>query len=283
MKNSAFWQLRTRPLLCGERPLVMGIVNVTPDSFSDGREECCSDVSSAVDRALKLESQGADLIDIGGESTRPGAMPVSSDEELRRVMPVVERLSGVLKVPISIDTTKARVARAAVEAGAEVVNDVSGGEWDEELWAVVAQSGAGYVLMHCQGHPATMQVNPVYGDVVAEVYGYLERRLAAASAAGIAPERVVCDVGFGFGKRYEHNVALLEGLDRFAALGRPVLVGMSRKSFVKKLGGEEYLSLCTEWVHLWAAARGASIWRVHDVKTAAAAARVAGALLSTPT
>lgn len=278
MKTEFRWRLRSRELVCGARPLVMGILNVTPDSFSDGSEECFGDVESAVTRALELESLGADLIDIGGESTRPGSEPVSVDEELRRVMPVVERLSGVLKVPMSIDTTKSRVAQAAVEAGAEIINDVSGGEWDEKLWPVVASSGAGYVLMHCQGRPATMQVNPVYTDVVTEVYAYLQQRLDAATTAGITAERIVCDVGFGFGKRYEHNVALLEGLERFAGLERPILVGMSRKSFVKKLGGEAYLPLCTEWVHLWAAAHGASIWRVHDVETAAAAARVAGEL-----
>lgn len=251
----------------------MGILNLTPDSFSDGGHFV--EVDRAVAHALELEAAGADLIDVGGESTRPGSLPVSEEEEWSRVRPVLEALAGRLRVPISIDTTKALVAREALACGAEVVNDVSGGEWDEELWPVVAEAGAGYVLTHCQGRPATMQVNPVYGDVVVEVREYLLRRMVEASAAGIAVERVVCDVGFGFGKSLEHNVALLSRLGEFHALGRPLLVGMSRKSFVKKIGGEGNLALCTELAHMWAASQGAAIWRVHDVRAAVMAARMA--------
>lgn len=270
------WQLTRRSISCGDRPLVMGILNLTPDSFSDGGSFL--DVDRAVAHALELESEGADLIDVGGESTRPGSLPVDAAEELRRVRPVIEKLAGRLKVPMSIDTTKASVAREALACGVEIVNDVSGGEWDSELWPVVAETGAGYVLTHCQGRPATMQENPVYGDVVGEVREYLLRRLVEGSVAGIAVERVVCDVGFGFGKTLEHNLALLSRLEEFAALGRPLLVGMSRKSFVKKIGGEGQISLCTELAHMWAASQGAAIWRVHDVKAAAMTARMAGLL-----
>lgn len=268
-----FWQVARRVIPCGERPLVMGIVNVTPDSFSDGGSFL--DREHAVEHALELEAEGADLIDVGGESTRPGALLVSAEEEWRRVGPVLEKLSGRVTVPLSIDTTKAEVARRALACGVEIINDVSGGEWDEDLWSVVAESGAGYVLMHSQGRPETMQMNPTYDDVIVEVREYLLERLLRASAMGISVERVVCDVGFGFGKTLEHNLALLTRLSEFRALGRPLLVGMSRKSFVKKIGGEAQIPLCTELVHLWSAARGAAIWRVHDVKAAVATARMA--------
>lgn len=274
------WHLRDRKLSCAGKPLVMGILNLTPDSFSDGGR--FNAVDQAVARALEMEREGADIIDIGGESTRPGAEPVAVAEELRRVCPVIEKLVGTLKIPISIDTTKALVAQEALKSGAEIVNDVSGGEWDPGLWGEVVAAKAGYVLVHCQGRPATMQENPAYGDVVAEVHDYLRKRLYAAADMGIAAERIVCDVGFGFGKTSDHNMALLANLKTFAALGRPLLIGVSRKSFIKKLGGEEYLPLCTELAQVWAASQGAAIWRVHDVKTAAVAARMVGQLRPAP-
>lgn len=227
------WHLRDRVLTLGQRPLVMGIVNVTPDSFSDGGQHASTE--AAVAHALDLVQQGADLLDIGGESTRPGAQPVPLDEELRRVVPVVERLAAQTDVPLSVDTSKAAVARASLTAGAHLINDVTALTGDPDMAAVVRDGGAGVVLMHMQGTPATMQLKPIYGDVVGEIAAYLQERLQAAEAFGIAAGRVALDPGIGFGKTREHNLEILARLAEFQRLGRPVCLGVSRKGVLGRL------------------------------------------------
>ncbi|PTY00050.1 dihydropteroate synthase [Verrucomicrobia bacterium LW23] len=274
------WQTSRRTLEWGERPLILGILNVTPDSFSDGG--LYTDPNCGVHRALEMEAEGADIIDIGGESTRPKAGPVSAEVEWGRIGPVLEALRGRLRVPISVDTSKAEVARRALAAGAEIVNDVSAGEWDPEMWPVVARARAGYILMHCQGRPATMQDAPAYTDVATEVADYLRLRMAEAQRAGIDAERIVLDPGLGFGKTFEHNILLLRSFHALAAMGRPVLAAASRKSFVKKLGGEEHAPATSHLVHAYAALQGAALWRVHDVPQAAAAAKVLEGLGAMP-
>jgi dihydropteroate synthase len=270
------WKLRNRTLEWQERPLLMGILNVTPDSFSDGGQYL--DPEAALDRALELEAQGADLIDVGGESTRPGAVLVSAEVELARILPVLRRLQGRLQIPLSVDTWKAPVAAAALEEGAEIINDVSAGRWDQPLWATVAQYRAGYVLMHALDQPAAMQQSPRYTDPAAEITDFLAKFLARAEENGLALESMVCDPGFGFGKNAAHNLALLRDLTAFSALRRPLLVGLSRKSFLKLIGGSEDLEITNELAHMWAAAQGAAIWRVHDIPAAFRAARLAGAI-----
>ena len=269
------WKLNTRTLEWQERPLVMGVLNVTPDSFTDGGRYL--DPEQALDRALEIEAEGADIIDLGGESTRPGAVTISAEVELARILPVVRRLQGRLTIPLSIDTWKASVAVAALEEGAEIVNDVSAGRWDHLLWPAIAQFRAGYVLMHALDRPATMQKEPHYADVTGEIVDFLKKFLARAEENGIALESIVCDPGFGFGKTLGHNLTLLRDLEAFRALRRPILVGLSRKSFLKLIGGSEPLEITNELAHVWAAARGAAIWRVHDVPAALRAARLAGA------
>lgn len=260
------------------RPLVMGIVNVTPDSFSDGGKY--SSVDLAVEHALQLIAEGADILDIGGESTRPGADPVALDEELRRVVPVIEALSKVTTVPLSIDTYKPEVMRAAIEAGADIVNDICALREDGAL-EIVANSNAGVCLMHMQGIPQTMQINPQYTDVVAEVKQFLADRVEACLAHGIARERITLDPGFGFGKTTAHNVALIQHLDSFVELGFPLLVGLSRKSVLGRIaGGDEQQRL-----HAGLAAsvisvmKGAKIVRVHDVKATVDALKVVAAVM----
>ncbi|HSI82704.1 MAG: dihydropteroate synthase [Candidatus Methylacidiphilales bacterium] len=270
------WETCRRTLEWGARPLVIGILNLTPDSFSDGG--IYEDPNKGIHRALEMEAEGADIIDIGGESTRPKSSPVSPETEWCRLGPVLEGLHGRLRIPISVDTSKAEVARRALAAGAEIVNDVSAGEWDSGMWPMVAKTRAGYILMHCQGRPATMQDSPQYEDVAGEVSGYLQRRLAEAEAAGIAKSRIVLDPGLGFGKTFEHNMALLRSFQLLAKVGRPVLAAASRKSFVKKLGGEEHVQLSSHVIHAYAAMHGAALWRVHDVATAVAAAKVMAGL-----
>jgi len=269
------WQLKTRTLHWQERPLLMGVLNVTPDSFSDGGQYL--DPEAALDRALELEAEGADILDLGGESTRPGATLVSAEVELARILPVLKHLRGRLKIPLSIDTWKSPVAAAALEEGAEIINDVSAGRWDPLLWSTVTQYRAGYVLMHALDQPATMQQAPQYLDAPAEIVAFLAKFLARAEENGLALEAMVCDPGFGFGKTLAHNLALMRDLEAFRALRRPILVGLSRKSFLKLIGGAESLAITNDLAHLWAAARGAAIWRVHDVPAALRAARLAGA------
>jgi len=248
------------------RPSVMGVVNVTPDSFSDGGVNF--DPRDAVAAARRMLAEGAAIVDVGGESTRPGAEGVSAEEELRRVVPVLEALEG--EVPVSIDTSKAEVARRALELGAELVNDVTALRGDPELAGVVADSGAYLCLMHMQGEPRTMQLDPRYGDVVSEVAAFLEERLGAAVAAGIAEERVCLDPGIGFGKTAEHNFELIRRLGELTALGRPVVVGISRKSSLGKLLGDPDATTGSVAASVGAAVaayeRGATILRVHQVR-----------------
>jgi len=260
------------------RPSVMGVVNVTPDSFSDGGVNFRP--GDAIASARRMVEEGAAIVDIGGESTRPGADAVSPDEELRRVVPVLEELGGA--VPVSIDTAKAEVARRAIELGAELVNDVTALRGDPGLAEVVASSGAYLCLMHMQGEPRTMQDSPTYEDVAAEVASFLEQRLAFAVDAGIAEERICLDPGFGFGKTVEQNFELLGRLGQIVALGRPVLVGLSRKRSLGRILGDPNATTGPLSASLAAAVeaydRGAAIFRVHDVREHVEALTVAAAV-----
>ena len=262
------------------RPSVMGVVNVTPDSFSDGGVNF--DPGDAAASARRMLAEGAAIVDVGGESTRPGADGVNADAELRRVVPVLEALEG--NVPVSIDTSKAEVARRALELGAELVNDVTALRADPELAAAVAESGAYLCLMHMQGEPRTMQLDPRYDDVVSEVAAFLEERLGVAVAAGIAEERVCLDPGIGFGKTVEHNFELIRRLGELTALGRPVLVGISRKSSLGKLLGDPDATTGSVAASVGAAVaayeRGATILRVHDVREHVEALTVARAVVA---
>jgi dihydropteroate synthase len=260
------WRYRSRTLRLGERTCVMGILNVTPDSFSDGGSFI--EPNAAVDRALEMVEQGADIIDIGGESTRPGADSVSADDEIRRTVPIIEKIREQSDIPVSIDTTKSDVARLALEAGADVINDVSAFESDPAMAGLAAEYGAGVILMHMQGTPRTMQSNPVYENVVGEVCAYLKSRITVAAQHGIAHDRIVVDPGIGFGKTTEHNLSLLRGLTTLAACGSPLLVGTSRKSFVGQLTGRKApmdRRAGSLGAAAWAVANGAHILRVHDV------------------
>lgn len=256
------------------RPSVMGVVNVTPDSFSDGGIHL--DPDAAADSARHMVEEGAAIVDIGGESTRPGSEGVSVEEELRRVGPVLERLAGEL--PVSIDTSKAEIARAALEHGAILVNDVTAFRGDPELAGVVADSGAYLCLMHMQGEPRTMQQEPRYDDVAADVAAFLEERLAFAVAQGIEEERICLDPGIGFGKTVAHNLELVRRLDVLLSLGRPVLVGFSRKSSLRALTGSDDLLGASVAAAVAAYERGATILRVHDVRPHADALTVAAAV-----
>jgi dihydropteroate synthase len=256
------------------RPSVMGVVNVTPDSFSDGGVHL--DPAAAVEAAKRMVAEGAAIVDVGGESTRPGSDGVSAAEELRRVLPVLNRLGG--EVPVSIDTSKAAVAQAALERGAILVNDVTALRGDPDLAGIVAGAGAYLCLMHMQGEPRTMQQEPRYGDVAAEVASFLEERLAFAVAQGIPEERVCLDPGIGFGKTVAQNLELVRRLDVLLALGRPVLVGFSRKSSLRRLTGSDDLLGASVAAAVAAFERGATILRVHDVKPHVDALTVAGAI-----
>jgi dihydropteroate synthase len=230
------WQLPDRVLRIDRRPLILGIVNVTPDSFSDGGRH--AGPSAAVAHGLELVRQGADLLDIGGESTRPGSQPVPLEEELRRVLPVVAALAAATPVPLSVDTWKAEVARACLAAGASIINDVTALRGDPSMADVVRAAGAGAILMHMQGTPATMQLDPQYEDVIAEIGHFFEERLQTLADQGIARERLVLDPGIGFGKRTSHNLEILARLREFQRFGRPVCLGVSRKGIIGRLVGE---------------------------------------------
>jgi len=260
-------------------PKIMGVVNVTPDSFSDGGQFC--DAQAAIDHALKFAGEGADILDIGGESTRPGAAPVRAEEELARTIPVIEGLAGKTEAAISIDTRKPEVARAAVAAGASIWNDVSALAYSSQSIETAAKLGCDIVLMHAQGGPKTMQDNPHYDDVVVEVLAYLAARMELCVAAGIERSRLIIDPGIGFGKALEHNLALIANLDRFAALDCRVLLGVSRKSFIGALGGagltEDRLGgSIAAAIEGWR--RGAAILRVHDVAATRQALNIAAAV-----
>ncbi|MCG6932528.1 MAG: dihydropteroate synthase [Gallionella sp.] len=272
-------------LYCGKfkldlsRPLIMGIVNATPDSFSDGGQHFQRD--AALEHAQQLIAEGADMLDVGGESTRPGAMPVGIQEELDRVLPVIEGLRGA-PVPVSIDTFKPEVMRAAISAGADMVNDINALQ-DAVAMKVVAESQAGVCLMHKKGNPQTMQQQPEYQDVVAEVSTFLRERSAAAEAAGIQRDRIVIDPGFGFGKTLAHNLALLRELSRLAEPGVPVLAGLSRKSMLGALTGQDVAHRLPASVAaaLIAVQHGANIVRVHDVSATVDALRIWNAVNGT--
>ena len=283
------WRCRDRLLECGSRPLVMGILNVTPDSFSDGNR--FFDLERAIARGWEMVKEGADIVDVGGESTRPGADPVRAEEEIRRVQPVVAALCresealcssntkehGFL---VSIDTMKARVAQCAIAEGAHIINDVSAAGYDEGMAGVARQSGAGMILMHMLGSPRTMQDEPQYDNVVEEVFRYLCSRIEALTAEGLDPETLAVDPGIGFGKSVEHNLLLLRKLGKLRQCNRPVVVGLSRKSFLGKLtgrgAGERLVPSIAAM--LFAVEMGAGVVRVHDVRESVDALRVVAAL-----
>jgi dihydropteroate synthase len=272
------WLAQGHTLPVQERVLIMGVLNVTPDSFSDGGRYL--GVETAVARAEEIEAEGADVLDLGGESSRPGSQPVPLDVELARVLPVLAALAGRLRIPISVDTTKAEVARRALDAGAAIINDISALRSDPAMADVVAKAQAGLILMHMQGTPATMQDHPAYTAVAEEVCEFLRSRMEAAVAAGIEVERIAVDPGFGFGKTSAHNLALLGGLPALRVLDRPIVIGPSRKSFVGGLLGRPVKE--REWGTAAAVAvgvfQGAHVVRVHSVAQMKDVARVAQAL-----
>jgi dihydropteroate synthase len=272
------WRAGDRALECGPRTLVMGVLNVTPDSFSDGG--IFLDHEAAVERGLRMAEEGADILDVGGESTRPGSDQVPQEEELGRVLPVIKQLVAEVDVPVSIDTRKPAVAVAAAEAGASIVNDVSGAR-EPGMFDVVREANTGLILMHMLGAPKTMQEDPRYDDVVADVKAYLGHRLAAAVDAGIERDRLAVDPGLGFGKTYEHNLTLMRDIDGFLDLGVPVVVGASRKSFIGRALGDQPLDRRLEGslgAAAWLAGRGAHVLRVHDVAATVKLLRVVDAI-----
>jgi dihydropteroate synthase len=275
------WKIRDREIDLSRRARVMGIINATPDSFSDGGSFL--DPQAALAHGLQMVAEGAEILDIGGESTRPGAQSVEADEEIRRVLPIIQALRRESQVLLSIDTSKASVARAALDAGADIINDVTGLRGDPDMPTLAASSKAGIVIMHMQGRPRTMQLAPIYGDVVEDVGNFFRHALARSVACGIDPMRIALDPGIGFGKTPEHNRRLLGEISSFLEFGRPLLVGVSRKSFLGWLAGSSAMddrfwpgvaltSLCRE--------RGARILRVHDVKPHSEALRMTEAILS---
>jgi dihydropteroate synthase len=274
------WRCREREIAVGERTLVMGIVNVTPDSFSDGG--MFEDAEAAMKHGLGLLEEGADVLDVGGESTRPGSDPVGVDEEVSRVLPVLEGLRREApEALLSVDTRKAAVASEALAAGADVVNDIGAGA-DPDMFGVVASAKAGMVLMHMQGEPKTMQADPHYDEVVMEVRGFLTERLEAAVAAGVGRDRLCIDPGIGFGKTLGHNLALLRSIGSFRELGVPVLVGASRKRFVGELSGADDPVGRLEGslaAAVWCASQGVELVRVHDVGSTVRALRVVDAIV----
>ncbi len=259
--------------------LIVGIVNVTPDSFSDGGRYL--DTDKAIAHGVELVQQGAAILDVGGESTRPGAAPVPEAEELRRVLPVIEGLVRAVYVPLSIDTMKPGVARAAVQAGASIVNDVGANRADDAMWRAVAEARAGYVCMHMQGTPQNMQANPAYADVVREVGEYFAERRRRLNTAGVTDEQILFDVGIGFGKTLEHNLQLLHRLASFRKLGRPQLLGVSRKSFIGRLAGADVSARLPGSLACacWAVAQGVQLLRTHDVAETVQAVRMIETLI----
>ena len=272
--------LRGRRFVLGPRTWLMGVVNVTPDSFSDGG--LYLDAGKAVARGLELAAEGADILDVGGESTRPGSRPTPEAEEMERIVPVIAALREKTSVLISVDTTKAAVARAALDAGADIVNDTSALRFDPAMAGTVARSGAGLVLMHMQGTPLTMQDAPRYGDILGEISAFLAERIRVAAAAGIPEERLIVDPGVGFGKTFEDNLTLLRGQEAFHALGRPLLMGFSRKAFLGRILDRPPAERLegTIAAAVLAVERGAHILRVHDVGPVARAVRTAEAILA---
>lgn len=266
MGTTSTWRCRQHELRLGDRTLLMGIVNVTPDSFSDGG--AFLDTTSAVEQGVRLAAQGADVLDVGGESTRPGSDEVPIDEELARVVPVIEQLVKQVDVPVGVDTRKPEVAKAALDAGAAIVNDVTAGA-DPEMFRLVRDAGAGMVLMHMRGEPKTMQRDTHYDDVVREVRDFLAGRIGAAVAAGVPRAQLCVDPGIGFGKNLQHNLEILRAIGSFHELRVPVLVGASRKRFIGQLTGVEDPADRIEGTAgavAWCAAQGVDLVRVHDVR-----------------
>jgi dihydropteroate synthase len=273
------WKIGERVFDVSRQGLIMGVLNVTPDSFSDGGNFLAPD--RAIAHGLRMAAEGADIIDVGGESARPGAEPVTVEEELRRVVPVIEKLRAKIDVPISIDTSKSEVARAAIKAGASVVNDVTGGRGDNETMPLIAETQTAFVVMHMQGTPQTMQIQPRYDDVVSEIANFFRQQYARAIGLNIDPMAIAFDPGIGFGKTLDHNLQLLAELERLRAHDRPLVIGVSRKSFLGKLINSSDMSdRLAPAVGLTSLlrARGADVLRVHDVKEHVSALRVADAV-----
>jgi dihydropteroate synthase len=265
------------------RPLIMGVLNVTPDSFSDGSRYF--DARAAADHARRMADAGADVIDIGGESTRPGSDRVDVAEQIRRIAPVFEALAGKVSAVLSVDTTRADVARAALDRGAYLINDISAATDDPRMLPLAAERAVPIVLMHMQGDPKTMQLAPSYNDVVADVLAFLNERVAAAVAAGVAVDHILLDPGIGFGKSLEHNLALLRNVHRFTSLNHPLLLGVSRKGFIGRLSGENDPAqrlFGTAAAVAWCTANGASILRVHDVEQMSKVVKVVDAIRRAP-
>jgi dihydropteroate synthase len=280
MMGGRLWKIGDRVFDLSRQGLIMGVLNVTPDSFSDGGK--FFEAEKAVEHGLRMAAEGAQIIDVGGESTRPGAESVAAEEELRRVIPVIERLCAKIDIVISIDTSKAPVARAAAQAGASIVNDVTGGRGDKGMMPLVAETKSAFIIMHMQGTPRTMQIEPQYADVVSEIADFFRQQYARAIESGIDPMAIAFDPGIGFGKTLEHNLELLAQLERLRAHDRPLVVGVSRKSFLAKLiDSPEISDRHAPAVALSSLlrARGADVLRVHDVKENANALRVTEAIL----
>jgi len=278
--GATLWKIAGHVVDLSRHGMIMGVLNVTPDSFSDGGKFFAAE--KAVEHGLKMAVDGAHIIDVGGESTRPGAEAIAAEEELRRVIPVIEKLRAKIDIFISIDTSKAAVARAAIEAGASIVNDVTGGRGDTEMMPLVAKSQAAFIIMHMQGNPKTMQLEPRYDDVVSEVADFFRQQYARALECNVDPMAIAFDPGIGFGKTLEHNLELIDNLGTLRVDERPLVVGVSRKSFLAKLIGSSNMSdrlapvvALTPLLR----ARGADVFRVHDVKENANALRVTEAIL----
>lgn len=261
--------------------VVMGIINVTPDSFYNGGR--FYDTERAVERAFELVEEGAGIIDIGGESTRPGAIPVEEKEELRRVLPVIERIAGKINVPISIDTIKPGVAKQAVSAGASIINDIAGNRTESTMWEIVAETGVGYIVNHIQGTPQTMQLKPTYSDVVREINEFFDDRLKRLKLLGVEENRIVLDPGIGFGKTVEHNLTILKNIIQFKKWGRPIMIGASRKSFIGKILDADVESRLAGSLACaaWCAINGVNIIRTHDVRETAHVIKMIEAIVST--
>ena len=274
------WKIGERLFNVSRHGLIMGVLNVTPDSFSDGGKFFAAE--KAIEHGLKMAADGADIVDVGGESTRPGAEAIAADEELRRVIPVIEKLRAKTDVPISIDTSKTEVALAAIHAGAAIVNDVTGGRADEGMLPLIAKTKSALIMMHMQGTPRTMQKQPRYNDVVSEVANFFRQQYACAIGCNIDPMAIAFDPGIGFGKTLDHNLELLAQLERLRVHDRPLVIGVSRKSFLGKLANspemEERLAPAVALTSLLRA-RGADVFRVHDVKENVSALRVTEAIL----
>ncbi len=278
--GATLWKIAGRIVDLSRHGMIMGVLNVTPDSFSDGGEFFAAE--KAVEHGLRMKVDGADIIDVGGESTRPGAEAIAAEEELRRVIPVIEKLRAKIDIFISIDTSKAAVARAAIQAGASIVNDVTGGQGDTEMMPLVAKSQAAFIIMHMQGNPKTMQIEPRYDDVVSEVAFFFQQQYARALEYNVNPMAVAFDPGIGFGKTLEHNLELIGNLGALRVDERPLVVGVSRKSFLAKLIGSTDMSdRLAPAVALTSLlrGRGADVFRVHDVKENANALRLTEAIL----